>query len=79
LQRGNTPLDEARINEEVKAVLREHGGKYSFFGAVDNNMPEVVAEFIKEGVDVNQQNVVSRAGPQMETLHMCRLRIDVRM
>ena len=77
MQRG-TPLDEAE-DEEVKAVLREHGGKHSLFGAVENNMPEVVAELIKEGADVNQQNEVSGAGPQMETLHMCRLCIDVRM
>ena len=79
MQQGKTPLDEAQDNEEVKAVLREHGGKHSLFGAVENNMPEVVAELIKEGADVNQQNGVSGAGPQMETLHMCRLRIDVGM
>ena len=73
-----TPLD-VPATEEVKAVLREHGGKHSLFGAVLNNMPEDVAELIKEGADVNQQNEVSGAGPQMETLHMCRLRIDVGM
>ena len=41
--------------EELKAVLREHGGKHSLCGAVANNMPEVVAEFIKEGTDVNAE------------------------
>ena len=60
-------------------MLREHGGKHSLFRAAENNMPEVIAELIKEGADVNQQNEVSGAGPQMETLHMCRLRIDVGM
>ena len=79
MQRGKTPLDEARFEEEVKTVLRFFGGKHSLFGAVENNMPEYVAELIKEGADVNQQNEVSGAGPQMETLHMCRLCIDVRM
>jgi len=78
LQDGNTPLDNAE-KDDVKAVLREHGGKHSLFGAGEKNMPEDVAELIKEGADVNQQNQVRGAGPQMETLHMCRLRIDVRM
>ena len=78
MQRGKTPLDEAR-DEEDKKVLREHGGKHSLFYAVENGMPEEVAELIKEGADVNQQNGVSGAGPQMETLHMCRLCIDVCM
>ena len=78
MQDGRTPLDIAKT-EEVQAALREHGGKHSLFGAVENNMPEYVAELIKEGADVNQQNGVSGAGPQMETPHMCRLCIHVRM
>eukprot|EP00802_Teleaulax_amphioxeia_P016547 Tamp_16668.p1 GENE.Tamp_16668~~Tamp_16668.p1 ORF type:complete len:430 (+),score=131.21 Tamp_16668:41-1330(+) len=66
---GNTLLDIAEIEEEdidgfvvdpdkdcVKALLREHGGKHSLFGAVKNNMLEEAAELIKEGADVNQQN-----------------------
>ena len=31
MQDGKTPLDMAE-NEEVKALLREHGGKLSLFG-----------------------------------------------
>ena len=78
MQYGKTPLDYAKT-EEVLAALREHGGKHSLFYAAEEGMHEEVAELIKEGADVNQQNGVSGAGPQMETLHMCRLCIDVRM
>ena len=52
---GKTPLDIAE-REEVKALLREHGGKHTLLHAVVNNMLEEAAELIKEGADVNQQN-----------------------
>ena len=54
-----TPLDVSV--EEVKAVLREHGGKHSLFGAASEGMLETVGELIGEGADVNQRNAVSRA------------------
>ena len=57
MQDGKTPLDMAE-NEEVKALLREHGGKLSFLGTVEKGMLEEVSEWIKEGADVNQQEVV---------------------
>ena len=60
-------------------MLRHAGGKHSLFYAMKKGMHEEFAELIKEGADVNQQNGVSGAGPQIETLHMCRLCIDVRM
>ena len=57
-------------NEKVKAVLREHGGKVSLFGAALENMLEEVAELIKGGADVNQQDKVGGAGSQVHTLHI---------
>jgi hypothetical protein len=70
LQEGKTPLDMAE-EEEVKALLREHGGKYSLFGVVEKGMLEDIAELIKEGVDVNQQNAVSRACNRVRILCLC--------
>ena len=69
MQEGKSALDMAR-NEQVKAVLRDHGGKHSLFGAAKNNMLEEVAELIKKGADVNQQDEVSGAGPEVHTLHI---------
>ena len=60
MQRGYTPLDCAET-EEVKAALREHGGKHSLFYAIRNDMHEEVPEIIKGGADVNFQNGVSQA------------------
>ena len=60
MQEGKTPLDLAR-NDEVKALLREHGGKHSFLCSVEMGMLEEVSGLIKEGADVNQQNSVSPA------------------
>ena len=60
MQNGKTPLDIART-EEVKAALREHGGKHSLFYAAEKGMHEEVAELIKGGADVNFQNAVSEA------------------
>ena len=40
--------------EEVKAVLRQHGGKHTLFGAAEKGMVQDVAELIKGGADVNQ-------------------------
>ena len=40
--------------EEVKAVLRQHGGKHSLLFAAAQGMVEDVAELIKGGADVNQ-------------------------
>ena len=60
MQHGRTPLDYAKT-EEVKAALREHGGKHSLFYAIDQRMHEEVAELIKGGADVNFQNRVSQA------------------
>ena len=48
--------------EDVKAALREHGGKHSLFYAAEEGLLDVVAELIKEGADVNQANTVSLAG-----------------
>ena len=45
--------------EEVKAVLRQHGGKLSLLVAAVNGMVEDVAELIKGGADVNQTDSVS--------------------
>ena len=60
MQGGRTPLDIAKT-EEVKAALREHGGKHSLFYAIENDMHEEVPEIIKGGADVNFQNTVSQA------------------
>ena len=43
-------------NEEVKAALRQHGVKHSFFYAADMGMFEVAADLIKEGTDVNEKD-----------------------
>ena len=53
--RGKTPLDIAQ-SEEVKALLREHGGKHSLFHVVESCMLEEVSALIRAGADVNQQN-----------------------
>ena len=37
----------------MKAALREHGGKHSLFYAGEKGMPELVAEFLKEGADAS--------------------------
>ena len=60
MQNGKTPLDFAKT-EEVKAALREHGGKHSLFYAIEKGMHEEVSEIIKGGADVNFQNAVSQA------------------
>ena len=60
MQNGRTPLDIAKT-EEVKAALREHGGKHSLIGAAEKGMHEEVAELIKGGADVNFQDTVSEA------------------
>ena len=60
MQDGRTPLDHART-EDVKAALREHGGKHSLFHAAKKGMHEEVPEIIKGGADVNFQNRVSQA------------------
>ena len=60
MQNGDTPLDIAKT-EEVKAALREHGGKHSLFHAIRNDMHEEVPEIIKGGADVNFQDRVSEA------------------
>ena len=60
MQDGYTPLDIAET-EEVKAALREHGGKHSLFDAIENDMHEEVPEIIKGGADVNFQDTVSQA------------------
>ena len=60
MQYGRTPLDIAKT-EEVKAALREHGGKHSLFHAIENDMHEEVPEIIKGGADVNFQDTVSEA------------------
>jgi hypothetical protein len=65
-----TPLDTAKLDtakldtakDEVKALLRDHGGKHSLFFAVYAGMEvEEIEKLIKEGADVNQQNKVSPA------------------
>ena len=56
---GKTPLDNAE-NEEVKVLLREHGGKHTLFHAVQSCMLEEVSELIRAGADVNQQNASSK-------------------
>ena len=78
LQDGETLLDYSHF-DEVSAVLRKHGGKHSLMGAAIYGKLEAVEELIKEGADVNQQDEASRVGPQVDSLHMCSLRIDVRM
>ena len=60
MQNGRTPLDIAKT-EEVKAALREHGGKHSLFYAIEKGMHEEVSELIKGGADVNFQDRVSEA------------------
>ena len=60
MQDGNTPLDISKT-EEVKAALREHGGKHSLFYAAEEGMHEEVPEIIKGGADVNFRNTVSQA------------------
>ena len=45
--------------EEVKAVLRKHSGKHSLFFAVVQGVPELVAELIEEGADLNEKDAVS--------------------
>ena len=60
MQDGRTPLDIAKT-EEVKAALREHGGKHSLFYAIEKGMHEEVPEIIKGGADVNFQDRVSQA------------------
>ena len=47
--------------EEVKAVLRQHGGKHSLLGAAQQGMVEDVAELIKGGADVNQTDSYQKA------------------
>ena len=60
MQYGYTPLDIAE-SEEVKAALRQHGGKHSLFAVTKGGMHEEVPEIIKGGADVNFQNAVSEA------------------
>ena len=62
MQKGSTPLDNAKT-EKVKAALREHGGKHSLFYAIfmEEGMQEEVLELIKGGADVNFLNRVSQA------------------
>ena len=53
---GRSPLDRAST-EDVKAALREHGGRHSLFHAAGEGMLEVVVELIEAGADeVAQQN-----------------------
>jgi ankyrin repeat protein len=54
-EKGKTAMDFANT-EEVKVMLREHGGRHSLFHAVQHGMLEVVAELIKEGVDVHEED-----------------------
>jgi hypothetical protein len=56
---GKTALDVA-TNDEVKAALRQHGAKHSLFYAAEEGMFELVADLIKEGADVNEENEVGR-------------------
>ena len=49
-EHGKTALDYAKA-DEVKAALREHGGKHSLFYAVSEGMPELLATLIEEGAD----------------------------
>jgi len=58
-----TPLDMADV-EEVKAVLRQHGGKHSLFGAAEKGMVQDVAELIKGGADVNETVHGEQSGQQ---------------
>ena len=61
---GKTPLDYATV-EEVKAALREHGGKHSLWHAAAEGMPEVVAELIKEGADAALTNAQGKTALMM--------------
>ena len=54
-QYGKNPLDYVKA-EEMKAALREHGGKHSLFYAAER--PELVAELIKEGADAARTDKV---------------------
>ena len=45
--------------DEMKAVLRQHGGKHSLPVAAEKGMVQDVAELIKGGADVNQTDSVS--------------------
>jgi len=60
--RGKTPLDIAQ-SEEVKALLREHGGKHSLFHVVESCMLEEVSALIRAGADVNQHNAEGETTP----------------
>ena len=55
--------------EEVKAVLRQHGGKHTLLVAAAKGMVEDVAELIKGGADVNQTDSLKRT-----PLHMAALK-----
>ena len=46
--------------DEVKAALREHGGKHSLFYAAQMGMPELVAELIQEGAGVHEKNLMGK-------------------
>ena len=64
MQNGITPFDVAEAegeDEDLKAVLRNHGGKHSLLFAVYKQEVEEIEKLIKEGADVNQQNAVSPA------------------
>jgi ankyrin repeat protein len=50
------PALDVATNDDVKAALRQHGAKHSLFYAAEEGMQELVADPIKEGADVNEQN-----------------------
>ena len=50
--------------EEVKAVLRQHGGKHSLLVAAEEGMVQDVAELIKGGADVNETVHGEQSGQQ---------------
>ena len=54
-------------NAEVKALLREHGGKHSLHYVAEEGMLDEVAKLIEEGADVNQQDEVSHACNRVHT------------
>jgi len=54
----------------VKALLREHGGKHSLFGAVEAGTIEDVEELVKEGADVNQQGIGGEFAEGLTPLHI---------
>ena len=54
-EHGKTALDYAKA-DEVKAALREHGGKHSLFYAVSEGMPELFATLIEESADVHARD-----------------------